>query len=138
MKYCFLIAAFLWGFTSAYCQEHATCDDAIAITTSSYGPVTPEGWADSSLCVKGNENMYFGKSHKVVWFSFIVPCDTVLTFQIVPENSEDDFDFMLFKADRGDFCMKEKQRKVKPIRTNFAKPTAYNKGISGLSEKGTE
>lgn len=138
MKKSIFIAVFLCGFISAYCQEHATCDDAIAVTTSTYGPVTPEGWADSSLCVKGNENMYFGKSHKVVWFSFIVPCDTVLIFEIVPENPEDDFDFMLFKADRGDFCMKEKQRKVKPIRTNFAKPTAYNKGISGLSEKGTE
>ncbi len=138
MKYFIVIAVFLVGISSSYAQKHATCDDAIPIKTASFGPVTPAGWADSSLCEKGNENMYFGKSHKVVWFSFIAPSDTVLTFQIVPENATDDFDFMLFKADRGDFCQKEKQRKVKPIRTNFAKPTAYSKGATGLSLKGTE
>ncbi|HTB30761.1 MAG TPA: hypothetical protein VK808_01975, partial [Bacteroidia bacterium] len=138
MKKGLLIAAFLWGIIPAYSQNHATCDDAIAVTTSSYGPITPEGWADSSLCVPNNETMYFGKSHLVVWFSFIVPYDTILTFQIVPQNPTDDFDFILFKADRGDFCQKEKQRKVKPIRSNFAKPTEYSKGVSGLSAKGTE
>ncbi len=138
MKKLFFIAAFFWGVTSVNSQNHATCDDAIAVTTASYGPITPMGWADSSLCVKGNENMYFGKTHKVIWFSFIVPFDTVLTFQVVPETPTDDFDFMLFKADRGDFCVKERQRKIKPIRTNFAKPTAYSKGATGLSAKATE
>lgn len=133
MKNVLLLAAFLWGTLPAYSQDHSTCDDAIPVSASSYGPVTPEGWADSSLCVPNDESMYFGKSHPVIWFSFIVPYDTVLTFQIVPENPSDDFDFMLFKADRGDFCQKEKQRKIKPIRTNFAKATQANKGITGLS-----
>lgn len=135
MKNVLLIAAFLWGTIQAYSQDHATCDDAIHVITSSYGPVTPEGWADSSLCVPSNTNMYFGKSHLVVWFYFIVPYDTTLTFQIVPENPSDDFDFILFKSEQGDFCQKEKQRKIQPIRSNFAKPTAYNKGVTGLSEK---
>ena len=138
MKHVLLIAAFLWAIVPVYSQEHATCDDAIHVTSSTYGPVTPEGWADSSLCVPDNTNMYFGKSHLVVWFSFTVPYDTILTFQIIPENPSDDFDFMLFKADRGDFCQKEKLRKVKPIRTNFAKPTTFNKGITGLSEMATD
>lgn len=135
MKHVLFIAAFLWGTLSVYSQDHATCDDAIPVTSSSYGPVTPEGWADSSLCVPSNTNMYFGKSHLVVWFYFIVPYDTTLTFQIVPENPSDDFDFILFKSDKGDFCRKEKQREIQPLRSNFAKPTAYNKGITGLSEK---
>jgi len=134
MKYVVLIAVLLWGLKPAYSQEHATCEDAIPVTTSSYGPVTPEGWADSSLCKPDNPNMYFGKSHMVVWLSFIVPYDTVLTFQIIPQHPTDDFDFILFKADRGDFCQKEKQQKVKPIRTNFAKPPAHSLGITGLSE----
>jgi len=138
MKNVLFIAAFLWGTIQAYSQDHATCDDALSVTASSYGPITPEGWADSSLCVPSNTNMYFGKSHLVVWFSFIVPYDTTLTFQIVPENPSDDFDFILFKSDQGDFCQKEKQRKIEPIRSNFAKPTAYNKGITGLSEKGKD
>jgi outer membrane protein OmpA-like peptidoglycan-associated protein len=138
MKKFFLIAVFLWGITSVYSQEHATCDDALHITTSFYGPIIAEGWADSSLCVPNNENMYFGKSHKVVWFSFIVPYDTVLTFDIVPANQTDDFDFMLFKADKGDFCRTEAQRKVKPIRTNFAKPQKGSNGKTGLSADATE
>jgi len=117
----------------AYSQEHSTCDDALPISASSFGPITAEGWADSSLCVPNSENMYFGKKHKVVWFSFIVPYDTILTFDIVPVNKGDDFDFMLFKAYRGDFCRKEAQRKVKPIRTNFAKPQKGSNGRTGLS-----
>lgn len=135
MKYAFIIGVLLWGTISVCAQNHATCDDAIPITTSSYGPVSPEGWADSSLCVPNNENMYFGKSHLVIWFSFVIPYDTVLTFKIVPETPGDDFDFMLFKASRGDFCQKEKERKVKPIRTNFAKPAKHSRGITGLSTK---
>lgn len=138
MKYAFLIAAFLWGLPYAYSQDHSTCDEAIPVSTSLYGPVTPEGWADPSLCVPNDPIMYFGRRHLVVWFSFIVPYDTTLTFQIIPQNPTDDFDFMLFKADRGDFCQKEKQRKIKPIRTNFAKPTVYSKGVTGLSVKATE
>lgn len=139
MKYVILTAAFLWGLSlPAYSQQHATCDDAIPVSTSSYGPVSPEGWADSSLCDPANKNMYFGKSHLVAWFSFIVPYDTMLTFQIVPQNSSDDFDFILFKADRGDFCQKEKQKKIKPIRTNFSKPAANSNGITGLSAGATE
>lgn len=138
MKYVLLIAALLWVLKPAYSQEHATCDDAIPVTSSSYGPVTPEGWADSSLCAPNDEKMYFGKSHMVVWLSFIVPYDTLLTFQIVPQNPSDDFDFMLFKADRGDFCQKEKQRKIKPIRTNFAKPSPNSNGITGLSAEAAE
>ncbi len=138
MKKALLIAAILGSIVPLYSQKHATCADAIHITASSYGPVTPQGWADASLCMPNNENMYFGKTHKVVWFSFIVPYDTVLTFQIVPENASDDFDFILFKAERGDFCQKEKLQKVKPIRTNFAKPTLFSKGICGLSAKGTQ
>jgi|SRR6185312_5287522 len=134
MKYVFLIAAFLWGSKPAYSQKHATCDDAIPISTSTYGPVTPEDWADSSLCMPNNPNMYFGKSHLVIWFSFIVPYDTLLTFQIIPQHPTDDFDFILFKADRGDFCEKEKQQKVQPVRTNFAKPPIHSSGITGLSE----
>ena len=134
MKYVLLIAVFLWEFTTAYSQQYATCDDAKPISTSTYGPITPEAWADSSLCVPDNPNMYFGKSHMVVWLSFIVPYDTMLTFQIVPQHPTDDFDFILFKADRGDFCQKEKQRKVQPVRTNFAKPPIHSNGITGLSE----
>lgn len=135
MKKIFFIVAFLSGMATAYSQKHAKCDDAITIAAPSFGPISPEGWADSSLCVPGNENMYFGKTHKVAWFSFTVPNDTILTFDIVPENPTDDFDFMLFKADRSDFCQKEKQRRIKPIRTNFAKPTEYSKGKCGLSLK---
>jgi outer membrane protein OmpA-like peptidoglycan-associated protein len=138
MKKALLIVAVLGSMFPLYSQKHATCNDAIPITSSSYGPVTPQDWADASLCMPNNENMYFGKTHKVVWFSFIIPYDTILTFQVVPENASDDFDFILFKADRGDFCQKEKQQKVKPIRTNFAKPTAFSKGICGLSAKGTQ
>ncbi len=135
MKRNFLFILFFIGITSVFAQQHATCSDAIAVTTSSYGPVVAESWADSSLCMPNNETMYFGKIHKVVWFSFIIPYDTALTFDIVSVHPGDDFDFMLFKADKGDFCAKEEQRKIKPIRTNFAKPKKGGNAKTGLSEK---
>lgn len=139
MKYVILTTAFWWGlYTPVYSQQHATCDDAISVTASSYGPISPKGWADPSLCDASNKNMYFGQSHMVVWFSFIVPYDTLLTFQIVPQNPADDFDFILFKAGRGDFCQKEKQRNIQPIRTNFAKPQVYSNGLTGLSIKSAD
>ncbi len=138
MKKVFVVIAFLGGINSAFSQEHSICNDAIPVNAFSYGPVTPVAWADSSLYEKGNESMYLGKTHKVIWFSFIVPFDTLLAFQIVPDIPTDDFDFMLFKSDGDDFCRQEKLKKIQPIRANFAKPTEYNKGVSGLSVRGTE
>jgi len=133
MKRVYFFIAFLCGIIPAYSQNHATCDDAIAITTPLYGPVTAKGWADSSLYTPNDANMYIGKKDKAVWFSMVIPCDTVLTFDIVPIVLGDDFDFLLFKSEGGDFCQKEKERQVKAIRGNFGTPQQGGKGGTGLS-----
>lgn len=134
MKKIILLTAFLWNITSAYSQ-HSTCTDAIPVTDS-YGPVTAHGFADPSLCDKRDITTYMGKPHKVVWFSFVIPYDMDLTFLITPERAGEDFDFMLFKATGGNFCDAIQKKEVKPIRTNFAKPTEFSGGKTGLSKTG--
>ena len=138
MKHILLIGFILIGCKLTNAQEHATCNDAIEVKSATCGPVIPYGWADSSLSVKGNQQMYFGKKHKTVWLTFVVPYDTDLTFDIVPVQATDDFDFILFKAEGPDFCRKELQQKVKPLRTNFAKSPKNGNGITGLSKHSTQ
>lgn len=67
------------------------------------------------------------------WFKFTINRDTVLTFDIVPTNSKDDYDFILFKCSNPDCITKIQSNEIKPDRWCFS--INYDKnGSTGLSE----
>lgn len=127
-------------------QGHGSCDKAVLIDTSSYGPVYADGYAEPLLSIPHTDGTYFEKPHTAVWFCIDIPYDTLLTFDLVPQNPTDDLDFLLFKdetseitnciACRGaarNFCDREKLNRMKPIRTNIAHTDTSLKGWTGLS-----
>jgi outer membrane protein OmpA-like peptidoglycan-associated protein len=122
---------FILHSSFVFSQHHGTCDSAAVVLSPSYGPVYADGKPNPLLAMPHSGGMYFEKPHAVVWFTFVIPNDTVLTFDLVPANNSDDLDFLLFKNEIGHFNV-DVQR-LKPVRSNIAKSDKANGGKTGLS-----
>ncbi len=92
-----------------------------------FGPTTPPAET-------GNMTTDFTLVKHPTWYKFTIQKNGILLFDIIPLNSKDNYDFMLFK-DEPDFCSKFKEGKIKPVRSNF-NPPSNDKGITGLSYDG--
>lgn len=106
----------------------STCEQAYDISRFHiFGPTT----APAEV---GNMVNDFTLVKHPTWYKFTVQKNGILLFDIIPLNSKDNYDFMLFK-DEDNFCKKFNEGKLKPIRSNF-NPPANVKGITGLSYNG--
>lgn len=113
-------------------QKYATCKDAVEISASSFGPVAPTGATDKTVSKRHSHGFYFEREHNITWITFVVPNDTVLTFDLIPQKPHDDIDFLLFR-DESNFCKKIAERKIKPVRSNLAKTDSSHGNTTGLS-----
>ncbi len=113
-------------------SEFSNSDFATAteIRDSIIGPMNVSSGYGSQLDFKVSEGY---KEENSAWFKFTIDFDTVITFDIVPENPKDDYDFILFKCPKAD-CINKIQTNVKrPDRWCFS--INYDKnGSTGLSE----
>lgn len=73
------------------------------------------------------------KEENPAFFKLYFNYDTVLAFDIVPEDPTDDYDFVVFKCATNDCIEKIKSKKVKPDRYCYSVNDAKN-GSTGLSE----
>ncbi len=73
------------------------------------------------------------------WFKLNIEYDTLLSFDIVPEDSLDDYDFALFKYNEDDFKkdLKSNNLKLKPERLCYSYCTSKS-GNTGLSKYTTK
>ncbi len=94
-----------------------------------FGPTTPPAET-------GTKSLDFTLVKHPTWYKFTIQKNGILLFDIIPLNSKDNYDFMLFR-DEPNFCAKYKAGEIKPIRSNF-NPPANKKGITGLSYTGDE
>ncbi len=123
------IASFTYGQNLVDISNFTTCDKAYDISIFPiFGPTTapPE---------TGTTQNFTLPKHPT-WYKFTVQKSGILLFDIIPLNSKDNYDFMLFR-DEPNFCQKYKEGKIKPIRSNFS-PPANSKGTTGLSYAGEE
>ena len=108
----------------------STCDQALDISRFHvFGPTT----APVEI---GSISSNFTLTKHPTWYKFTIQKSGILLFDIIPLNSKDNYDFMLFK-DEKNFCENYKEGKIKPIRSNF-NPPANEKGVTGLSYSGDE
>jgi hypothetical protein len=147
MRSFFVTIGCIIGFAFfAQAQNHGSCDKAVLIDTSSYGPVYADGIPNANLAMPHTNGTYFEKPHTVVWFCIDIPYDTLLTFDLVPQNPTDDLDFLLFKdetseikncsacrASQRTFCDKIALTRMVPVRTNIAHTDTSLNGMTGLS-----
>jgi len=108
---------------------------AIQITGLSYGPtVAPQGPGKSNEFKSAPGNLYaFEKEHNSAWYLFTARYTGELTFEIVPEKPDDDYDFLLFKCDSADMKTAFEKHALKPLRSNLAHNNHLGKGCTGLS-----
>lgn len=118
------------------------CKNAIRINFdqfTSYGPtVAPEGFGKLEEIKGSNDKSCFSfeKEHNTAWYCFDIKNDGDLVLDILPIDTLNDYDFMLFKyTDTSFFSMLVKQ-KVKPVRSNISRSGKTGVGVTGLKSSG--
>jgi hypothetical protein len=135
-KYYFLLTVLLLTFYQSYSQKYAdiskgnSCENAIEIsTTETFGPTTaPQSIED--------DTEMFAKTQNVVWYEFEIEEDGVLLFDIIPIDSLDNYDFVLYKGKGEGFCTDIQSKEKKSVRSNFYRNDMTKKGMTGLSIAG--
>jgi outer membrane protein OmpA-like peptidoglycan-associated protein len=126
----FLPSVFINAQNLVDISNTSTCEQAYDISRFHiFGPTT----APAGI---GKVRADFTLVKHPTWYKFTVQKNGILMFDIIPLNSKDNYDFMLFK-DEPNFCKKYKEGNIKPVRSNFD-PPANKKGITGLSYTGEE
>src|SRR6185312_2041712 len=134
MKKLLLLVAFICSFLfTGLAQKANFCDYASEVNFDTFGPVPPSGIKDKSVIKKHSNGLYFEQVHNITWLSFVVPGDTLLTFDLVPQNDKDNLDFIVYR-DEAFFCKEVEKGLVQPIRANITKiDTADHSSNTGLS-----
>ena len=59
--------------------------------------------------------------------------ERITTFNITPTKAEDDYDFMLFKCGKNNFCDSLQKHKINPIRACISRDKEELNGKTGLN-----
>ncbi|MBP7409450.1 MAG: OmpA family protein [Flavobacteriales bacterium] len=116
-------------------QDNGDCTGAISINDSIYHqPAAVRGFGNK-LEIKENPSdhtQWFEREHHTTWYKFRSPATTTLTFDIIPDNIEDDIDFLIFQGAVPGICDKLAAKQVAPIRSNISRNDKANRSICGL------
>lgn len=83
---------------------------------------------------KQGSKFVFETEHHSAWYRLDIAISGHLCFDIIPKNSKDDYDFMLFKAGKN-FCDSLHNNKIKPLRACISRDKEEIEGITGLNNK---
>lgn len=103
---------------------------AIEINDSIVGPYTVSNGYGRELEFRFDSGV---REENSIWFKFAVLMDTLLTFDIVPLDSTEDYDFILFKCSSNDQFDSIRNRKKIPERVCFSFNSSKSSS-TGLSE----
>lgn len=78
------------------------------------------------------------REHHSIWYIFRAPVKTTLTFDIIPQNPEDDIDFLLFRGAVPGICDKIRTKEVAPVRSNISRNNKSLNSMCGLRKDATE
>lgn len=115
--------------------ENADCVGAVPITDSVTICERPVRGFGNVLEIKENPvdvKEWFEREHNTTWYTFRAPVKTIITMDIIPNNIEDDIDFLIFEGAIPGICDKIQTRQVVPIRTNISRNDKANGSICGL------
>ncbi|OIP02460.1 MAG: hypothetical protein AUJ98_01140 [Bacteroidetes bacterium CG2_30_33_31] len=98
---------------------------------------SPEGFGNKlEINSDKNDKKYFEKEHNTIWYKITTKRNCILSFDIIPLEVKDDYDFILFGCQSGSDCNAVKQ--LKPLRSNISRNEKSTKSITGLSEKAND
>lgn len=93
--------------TSTYKPISADCPQAIKInvtTGSYYGPTFPSNGFGQKQEFTTNNSLTFEGEHNSAWYLLSVTRDGELVFEIVPQDTTNDYDFLLYNYTDSTFC----------------------------------
>ena len=114
--------------------QNADCSDILVLNDTVYHSKAIAGFGDKKE-FEGNglENeKVFEEEENSIWYFIKAPADGVFTFDIITENENDDWDFLLFEYKKN-FCKRIEDNKIVPIRSNLSRSP-----VTGLSKEATE
>ena len=117
------------------------CIGALTITDTVIGPVySPKGFGNNLELVgyELGDPYFIQREHNSVWYKFTIPYDCIFTFDLIPIQKDDDFDFLLFLYDGPNFCRDITDGKKIPIRTNISRKNIEVQGQTGMSESSVD
>ena len=118
-----------------YATPHNDFATAIEIHDSIVGPLNVYEGFGKQLDFKRPDPFSY-KEHNTVWFKFKIDHDTVLTFDLVPNYSKNDYDFIIFKCPTVDCINNIRTNTIRPDRECYS--INYDKsGSTGLSDYAT-
>lgn len=120
-----------------FTQENADCTGAIFIQDSIYTCTKAVRGFGNVLEIKENppdDKQWFEREHHTTWYKFRSPATTTLTFDITPENIDDDIDFLVFEGAIPGICDKIVTEQVQPIRSNISRNDKSIGSSCGLSK----
>lgn len=115
------------------------CNQAKSISLSSnviYGKtISPKGFGtlNEISLKKQKTNFAFDEEHNSAWYKLIINESGDLVMDIIPTKADDDYDFMLFKADKNDFCDSLQKYKIAPVRACISRDKEELLGKTGLN-----
>ena len=117
------------------------CNQAKVIPVNSksiYGKtVAPKGFGEIKEIspAKQKTNFAFEKEHNSSWYKLVINMTGELTMNVIPTKADDDYDFMLFKAAKNNFCDSLQKHKINPIRACISRDKEELNGKTGLNYK---
>jgi len=117
------------------------CIGALTIRDTVIGPVySPKGFGNNLELVgyELGDPYFIQREHNSVWYKFTIPYDCVFTFDLIPIQKDDDFDFLLFLYDGPNFCRDITAGRKIPIRTNISRKNIEVQGQTGMSEESVD
>lgn len=100
-----------------------------SFTTGGFGAV-------KEINVVGKKSKYaFEEEHNTTWYKLVIEDTGKFSFDIIPLNRKDDYDFMLFEATTNGFCDSLLNYPVNPVRSCISRNDEKLRGKTGLNFK---
>ena len=122
-------------------QDNGDCTGAIAIGDSIFVQQEAVRGFGNRLEIKENPRehlQWFEREHHTTWYKFRVPVKCNLTFDITPNDINDDIDFLLFEGNIPGICDKIATRQVEPVRSNISRNDPGIGSRCGLSKEAAD
>ena len=119
------------------------CNQAKVIAINSktiYGKtIAPKGFGELKeiSTAKQKTTFAFEKEHNSAWYKLMINVSGELTMHVIPTKADDDYDFMIFKAAKNNFCDSLHAHKINPVRACISRDKEELNGKTGLNYKST-
>jgi len=145
VKTSFSVILLIFCAVSTYALEKTACNckDAVLLSmprSFHFGPTTatgPYNGLQEITTSDKNSEIAFNKEHNPAWYLLDIQFEGELAFEIMPVDTTNDYDFLLYPYLDSNFCNALARKSVKPVRSNICSSTEQ-KGFTGLSTSATQ